>query len=292
MNLTWIPSVSASSFYAVWQIHVGQLLVSEKLAEALAQPTRMLIDVISEAGAAPGQFFDVLLPASANIESNHELARFALTKTLGRECADTHSLRVAGVLGDVERAVHRHAPRLQEELALREQPLRMQWEAQGPGLLYSLSRITDPEFLVADARVALVMPVLGGGGWAHPRFNQVTFEAVLTNIVPHLPEVLRLAWLLAHLHLDLPRYSECLSPSPGEHIGSLALIPMLLHCGEQLDICSCTSATIAAAMTAWCADGGQQASRAATVYTWWQTYLGNRPSVGAALMALEQMLHT
>ena len=102
--------------------------------------------------------------------------------------------------------MRRAFPNLLDDLSLRLLPLREQWEVHGPLLLQNMARWTDPRVVVAEARIVLVHPALGGGGAAHIPFNNVHIEAVLTNPVPELPENLRLVWLLAQLSLDLPAF--------------------------------------------------------------------------------------
>ena len=113
-------------------------------------------------------------------------------------------------------------PRAAEELPLRIDPLRSQWEARGPGLLAAMRRLSADDLLVPAASLMLVQPVLGGGGLAHPSSNGVTFEGLLANPLPQLPEVLRLGWLLGQLNFDLPAYEELLGRTRLDVVGPLA----------------------------------------------------------------------
>lgn len=290
MNLTWTPSASASSLYAVWRLRQGPPLLSADLASALEEPAEALLNAMEVAGAEPNRTLQWLVALSANIESNQQLAEQALTRVLGRTKASSQAPRLIGPLTTLEHVFERQMPSLPDDLRLREQPLRMQWEAHGPGLLYTLARAAEPELLVSDAQVVLVTPVSGGGGVPHPLLNQVTFEAVVTDVVPQLPEILRLAWLLAHLNLDLPRYGERLPHQQRETVGSLALIPLVLFSAERLELAACDKAHFRAAIKAWLPHDASLAERVDTLHAWWEVYLDSRPTIEAGLLALAHML--
>lgn len=290
MHLRWQPNATASSFYAVLKLsEVGHLMDAE-LAASLAEPARVLLTRIDQAGISTRRFFDHLIPVSAQESATLDLARTVLSKTLGREQALIGARQLADWLAEIERAFLTHQPRCTEELALREQPIRMQWEARGPGVLYALSRLTEPGFLAENALIVLVHPVSGGGGIAFAPYNTSVFQAVLTDVVPELPEVLRLAWLAAQLNLDLPRFTERLSRTSRETVGPLALIPIVLASGEQAELARCDEVAIRQAISAWLPDRNANPALSATLWRWWQVYRDSRPSVAGGLLALEQML--
>ena len=133
-------------------------------------------------------------------------------------------------------------PKLLDELELRAGPLREQWEGRGPGLLAGICRLTEPGILVERADVLVVYPVAGGGGTAHREHNAVSIEAVLANPLPQLPEVARLAWLIAQLNLDLPRYTETLRGS--RRVAALATIPPTLAAAADVELVQDDRATL------------------------------------------------
>ena len=101
--------------------------------------------------------------------------------------------------------------------------LREQWEARGPGLLRAVGLRTEESLVADEAQVIVVQPALGGGGQAHLSANAVRIEAVLANPHAELPEVVRLAWLLAQLQLDLPAYSDRIQADRLPHVLSLVV---------------------------------------------------------------------
>lgn len=125
-----------------------------------------------------------------------------------------------------------------DELAARVRPLCEQWDARGPGLMRMLDRQAGP-IGVARATVALTLPVVGGHGVALPAANAVLFEAVLANPLPELPEVLRLAWLLAQLGAD------------ADASRAAGLVSEVLTAAEEVELATADAATIELATEAW-----------------------------------------
>ena len=121
------------------------------------------------------------------------MAEVALAKTIGRgNRFEATVSTLADCLAAVLAAQRSALPQLDDELALRELPLREQWEARGPGILTHVAQLTESGLYPEEAEVLLVHPALGGGGAAHLPYNSVRIEAVLANPHADLPEVVRL----------------------------------------------------------------------------------------------------
>lgn len=288
-SLQWVASFSASCFHAADAMVRGAKLVDGNLAPQLSQSALALRETVRGSGLPETRLWRQLLALSHQIENNRELAATAIRKTSGGSQHEALAGRLAGRIADLEAAMHRAAPQMMEELAHRGRPIRELWEAYGPGLLRAAARQTDDRLLISGAEVVLVHPVSGGGGTASLSNNSVRFEAVLTNSVPQLPEVLRLTWLLAQLNNDLPVFSEGLDPDRLPLISSLAMLPVALHAGQELELCSADPAILPLALNSWPMEV-LPAGIAETLTIWWQTYQETRPSWGTALQALDQML--
>ena len=130
-----------------------------------------------------------------------------------------------------------------EELELRTGPLRLQWEARGPGMLRTIGELTEPELIVPSADVILVYPALGGGGDAQLPNNTVRIEAVLANQVTELPETVRLGWMLAQLHLDVPMYGENVHIDRLPHVARFAMLVPALQAAEEVELVQLHSRT-------------------------------------------------
>lgn len=148
------------------------------------------------------------------------------------------------------------------ELRLRGGPIREQWDARGPGLMRQIGRLTEP-MIGARAAVALVAPVAGGHGHAFADAGLVTFEAVLTNPAAELPEVLRLAWLLAQL-----------SGVDGGEASRIALVAATLAGAEEVELATLKGPALERALGLWRVTENP-ISTAAALLPWWGEYRGS-----------------
>src|SRR5688500_12541849 len=135
-TLHWRVSISTSALHAAAALLRGEAFADQGLATAVAESAVTLQSEIQATNLPNERFWTNLLGLSSGIESNRDLARMALTKTMGRGVAsDAAEPRIAAAITSVEGAVSRYAPKMAEELPLRLGPLREQWEARGPGFL-------------------------------------------------------------------------------------------------------------------------------------------------------------
>lgn len=289
-DIRWLASFSASCFYAAEAVAHGRAPDGCDLASAIAGPARDLVEEIDSWAVPAEAFWRHLVPLSAQIESNRELAEVALAKTIRR---DERTAAMVGPLAvriaEIEAAALRAFPGLIDDLAARSEPLRGEWDLRGPGLLAGLGRLTDERLLVPRADAVLVWPVFGGGGRANLSYNSVLIEAVQGDPAAGLPEVVRLAWLVGQLNVDLPIFSERIHPSRVPLVAAAAALPPVLTAAEELELARCDAPTVRAVLAsdpqfAACADP------AGIVLEWWGTYLGSRPAWHVALVALERML--
>ena len=131
-----------------------------------------------------------------------------------------------------------------------------------------------------------MQPATGGGGRAHPLYNAVSIEAVLANPHPELPEVTRLGWLWAQLHLDLPKYHEVWGRAAITRIGPLAVLPPLLAAADQVELVRFDRPLLAAALDAFAAP----AVEVDVLFDWWETYRTSQSAFDVAAAALGHML--
>jgi hypothetical protein len=292
IDLRWLASASASALHAVDAISRGETLVDERLQACLTEPAERLVDEMEAAGVVAEQAMPLLAALAMGIENNRELVEVAVTRLRGRSdsLADLVG-RIAGRVADVEAAFRRSLPDVVDQLALRGEPLRRQWEARGPGLLLHFGRLTDELLVPKEAQVALVFPALGGDGVAHLPFNSVRIEAVLANPHPELPEVVRLAWLLAQLQLDLPIYSEQMAPSRLTHVARLATLPGVLEAAEYVELVHDAASRLHFALSAWrVVPPADSTAVAEVVDAWWRTYHEKTVPIHIALGSLDRML--
>lgn len=150
------------------------------------------------------------------------------------------------------------------ETQLRIRPLREQWEARGPGLLGRLRTILPWLEFPHEVTVWLINPKVGGAGRILSP-SEIEFEAVLANPWPMLPEVVRMAWLIA-----------CSSISD-DHRAAIGIIPAVVAAAEYVELARLDGTTIECALQHWHleANPAKDVSSAALM-NWWE---GNRSKV-------------
>jgi hypothetical protein len=212
----------------------------------------------------------------------------------------------ADLLRDLESSYRRMYPKIDEQLLLRARPIQESWTGFGRGLMAHLKRLMQPDWIVRDATVIFVQPILGGDGIAFPKSKIFLLEAMLTNASPEIPEVLRVAWLASQMNADrlsvgklsVDRLAEATDSTSHQQSRSLAIAMMMstLAAGEVMELCRCDEATAAKALQLWRIDVADSScdadydSIAKTAITWWETYLQTRPEIGVSLIALSKML--
>ncbi len=286
LELRWKASLSATCLHAAACKHAG-IAAADPLMAATDEPAAALVREIQDALWPVDDVLAMLAALSAEFENNRELVRRALAR-LRIDALDASVGRVAGAIADVEAALRRVRPEIVEELAVRGGPLKEQWEARGPGLLIEAARLTDAAVVPEAAEVVLVAPYAGGHGVAHPPQNRVTFEAVLVNPRPELPETVRLGWLLCQLNSDLPRFAEALPAGRSAAAFRVAMLAPALAAAEAVELARCDEAAIEGALDAWRLE--PPAESASMVWQWWNTWLDSGDKWPVAVAALEQML--
>jgi hypothetical protein len=290
LKLHWRPHVTTSCLHAADALLRGGTIVEPRLAEAIAAPSQELARNIASETVNGPRFWRFLFGLSASAGSSRELALQALTKTVGRHRAELLLPRMSGALVELEAAVRRAFPDLISELELRMRPLREQWEARGPGMLYGICLRPEASLIAEQAEVLVVQPARGGGGQAHLSANSVRIEAVLANPHPELPEVVRLAWLLAQLQLDLPAYSDRIHADRLPRVAAYAMMMPVLEAAQEVELVQVSSALLDRAIAAWHLSVPADLNAPQVVLQWWETYRDSRPPFPVALTALDQML--
>ncbi len=296
MHLTWTPNASTSALHAAQSICAfGDKLADARIAESIGKYALGLGQWIET--AAPfdtARFWSLLVGHSAMIDSNTELAQAVVRKAAIRVADKTAISQLAGFISDIEAAYNQLFPKFHEQLPLRARPLQEHWLGFGPGLLAHLGRLTQKDLLVSEARVVLLQPILGGAGVAHLDQNLVRIEAVLTNPLVELPEVVRLAWLLSQLHLDLPFHSETIGANLLARLAPLAMLPPILAAAEVMELSKCDDSVAELAIEQWHIpvprDKGIHTEIVPVMMDWWETYLQTRPDWQTAMQAFAKML--
>lgn len=290
-HLRWKPHFVTSALHAAEASAYGREIVDARLAAAVEGPAQEMQHFITSAELPSARFWRYLIALCITFDSSRDLAKIALVRTIGAgDRANLLRERVAGHVDAIKAAVAGAFPNMAEELELRTGPLRVQWEARGPGMLRKIGELTEPALIVPGADVVLVHPALGGGGQAQLANNTVRIEAVLTNQVAELPETVRLAWLLAQLHLDLPMFGENIHIDRLPHVARFAMLVPALQAAEEVELVELVPDLVRQAIVAWDLEVPPDLDAADLIIRWWATFRDTRPPFRIALEALDQML--
>lgn len=294
-QLQFKPSFGGTAIYLAMESRQWNAETTPEWVTTIRPFANSLNGCLATLGLSSDHLWLGLLNAATQFESNQELAAIFLKRVKGTTSTRPDDApRLTAAISSLEGAVRKIYPELENELSLRVGPLREQWEARGPGLLHHLSRTTDPDLLPATANVALVTPIRGGGGIALLPSNTVLFEGVLTNGDAALPETLRLAWLVAQLQLDLPKFSEAIHASRLPRVASLALLPPILEAAFQVELTPSSLAespeALAHAIEAWISPQNNAQELGETLVHWRETQIESQTPWRVALTGLDRLI--
>jgi len=288
-ELRWVVSLSASA------CHLGDLArrglgTEHPLVQAAVGPAQVLDKELRGTRLEEGVFWAHLLPLSAQVENNRQLIEAVVRRMLPPpQRATFNPVRLAGCVADLEAAVARAQPGLVEELTPAAERARAEWDERGPGLLRRIGELTNPGLVPQAATVAPIWPALGGYASAHLAWNLVRIELGETNPAG-LSDVLCLAWLMSQLNLELPMFSETITPDRLPRLAAWAMLPPALQAAEEVGLTPEPGFSLRAALEAWHVEAPDLALVVEKLDVWWQSYLDARPDWDVAIAALERMI--
>lgn len=280
--------------------------------EQIAPPLTLLTHRLAAAEVDLSIFWRRLVAAAAAGHDDLTAVRQGLLAAgSGELTLDATAAAIHSLLAETRLAYQERYPKLADQLSLRSRPLREQWEAYGLGLLRRIASSTHETFIPKSATALLVLPVRGGDGDCDLASGKLWIEAVLTNSIATVPEVLRLAWLVARLGLAAQLIPAGEGKSAGEggatgqgkpvepggpldrglEVLSLALLPITLEAAAYLEIGPSPSQApelIATAAEAW--NGSIDAAVIEALQHWWAQSQELRHPFPVALKALDRML--
>jgi hypothetical protein len=291
-TIRWLASSPASALYAADCLRRRLPFVDAALAGALRDPTARLVRAIATTSLPVERVWANLVPLSLHTEGSRHLVDTALSKLAGRHQITPHIDPLADRVVAVERAFNSAVPNAADELPLRIGPLSELWDAHGPGLLAAIGNFTDAELLAERVTVGVLLPVTGGGGRCYPDCNVVLTEGVLANPHARLPEIVRLAWLVAQINLNLARFQGDLKRERAVELGAWALLPATLAAAQDLELAKCDETTLREAVTAWRVEVPPNRAFLHDLMRWWETYCTDQPPWPIAVTALDMLIAT
>jgi hypothetical protein len=292
MHLLWTKSFSASALHAancIWkcssQIH------DENLREKLGPAADALGTCLEDLDAVHSQrLWDGLIVLSSKIQSNSALADQLLSDFIDGFVEQVAAQRLVGAITDVEASFKLLFPKYLEQFDFRIRPLHEQWVGYGNGFLAHLRRLTRNDAWVKEANVIGVQPILGGAGRSHCEHQSIHIEAVLTNPLAEIPEIIRLGWLVSQLYTVPFRSQLGLSPADTAHLLPIAMLVPCLASAEVLELTKCTEANAELSIEQWNIAVPSHRDVASDLVPmlmeWWETCLKTKPDWDVALKAL------
>lgn len=283
-RLSWTGNHATARWQVAWDAYHSSLPGDSPLLESLAR----LRAACAEERVPAEAFLDHVVPLSFTTPNHRELAERVLVKTIGRAETGMRLNRFHGVVIEIMAAADKLVP------AAKNSPasgfLQQKWGLHGAGLLAGISNLSEPAVLVEAADIVLVDQAANIVGRAYSPYNLVCVTNVTEDTSPELPEVVRLAWLLSLLNLDLPRYAEQVRLNPQATVAALAMLPLALQASQMIELGTCDVSMIRQAVADWLPFEDNRDRKADTLNQWWDVYQSTRPHFAASLAALDQLL--
>ena len=296
MKIDWRSNFNISALHAAQATCFETNLVDHRVQNAIQGPARALNDWYRQRTPSSfsdrGEIWSVLIEQSLDCDQPEQIAEQAQRLLFATAQSDSTTRNfIAGRIGEIQAAYALLFPKFAEQIDLRLRPLRELWEGWGPGLLAHIGRLTERRLIPSQATVVGVQPILGGAGRAYPNQQFVTIEAVLTNPVVELPEVIRLAWLLAQQGASQIAITESTMSDRGSFVWALAMLPPVLAASQIVELARIDEANLSLAIEQWSiAIPESLKNPAQSLIHWWETYLQTKPSWEVALNAIDKML--
>jgi hypothetical protein len=296
MHLQWTKSYSTSALHAAeccWRFRAQVL--DETLRAKLGPCADSLGTCLEDLDALSTlRLWDTIVALGSRIESNSALANQLLSDHIDGFVEQSLAQRLVGAITDVEAAFKLQFPKYIEQFDYRIKPLQEQWVGYGGGFMAHLRRLTRSDHLVREASVVGVQPILGGAGRAHCEHQSIHIEAVLTNPLAELPEVVRLGWLLSQLHTVAFRSELGFTPDTFRHLIPLAMLVPSLAAAEVLELTKCNESIAELAVENWHiaipTNRDVSTDLVPMLMDWWELCLKSKPEWSVALKALAHRL--
>lgn len=290
-KVSWKHSAAGSVLYAAAAVAQNLPLNDPRLNRLLVPAVD---DINTQLGASDldwRDFWQAMVKGGFQSRDDLELCENALQAAgCSSLTVDTMAKAISGAITDLRLLFGERFPKLAEQLPLRSGPLRTAWEAYGPGLLRQIAKLTHDELLPQRVTVWFVQPVAAGGGDADAKSKTVWMEAMLTNVDTQVPEVLRLAWLIARVGLGHENANRFVDPGRLPAVASTALVPIVLAAGRELDLLPTEAWPVPQATQLWLRNTA--AKRSDIIQSWWRQLSSGETPFPVAIKALDRMLQS
>lgn len=291
MKLIWKPSLRASALNLARQTVYHPELISTKTSdefEALAgeiHECARMIDVQDPRAA----WCDLIASSESFSKPEEHVQHWhSRIKQENRTSGPSFS---ASQLQKLESEFRSLLPQADSQMSFRLGPLTQQWDGYGAALTAHLKRLIALTLPRGNMEVLAVYPLVNGDGYVSLSEKKAVIEAVFVNPNPELPEVIRVAWLVAQIISSSDKRNGPVSKRRND-INALALLPPVLAIGEVVELTRCDESTLQLAIDQFSPARPEFPDLSKTLLHWWETYLQTKPEWSIALMALERALHS
>jgi len=301
-RLRWTTGERLTPIHAASCFALGTRSVDDSIARGIAAPMAELNSRLAAADIDFAVFWQRLVTAAAAGESDIEACSSSL---IAAGCSslstDATGNAIASQIADIRLIYSERYPKLAEQLALRGRPIREQWDGYGAGLLKRIGKLTHPSFLPKSIAVQLISPYRGGDGGLDASAARIWIEAVLANPIPEIPEVLRVAWLVAQVGMieavsagpEDSRGDPLVSPVRLPRVAALATLALTLEAASYLELITTPAETLSLifvkAADAWRLH--EDSESLDLLKHWWKQFQDLQTPPPVALKALDRMLH-
>lgn len=291
-KIQWVAHPELSAAHAAYLVATRAPCNDPKTEQTLIQPVTEANNRLFSASVDVGQFWQqYLLQVLSDVPMEQACGVALLAAGANEMQVEQTSKAVANRLGDARLAFTNRYPKLAEQLDLRARPLRERWETYGPGLLNQVGKQIwgdrpPADWWMPQVTALMVQPMRGGDGGYDASGARLWLEAMLTDVDPRVPEVLRVAWLVTSMAID--NYARGTS---GElslmRPWSLVSVPLVLNAGRELELLRGEELPTNEAMKLW---HFADEEVAATVSQWWAVQADSTAPLPARLKRLDEML--
>ncbi len=277
-TIRWQSDPQLSVIHAAYVVATDAVCSDRKTHQALVGPATEINNRLLSASIDVATFWDRLFAEYAFDPGHARICEIALTDA---GCSELQLEQTAGAisncLAECRLAFLARFPKLSEQLQLRSKPMIDRWKQVGSSLLSEIaSQIwhhqPPDDWWPSRAVGLLVQPIRGGDGNFDADSRKFWVEAVLNDVDPAVPEILRVAWLVTQLTISL-QMREKSSVAVTGMPWSLGAVPLVLSAAAKIELTADSDLPIAPAMALWRLG---DAATAATVGQWWDQWQKKR----------------
>lgn len=292
VTVRWITDPELSAVQAAYIVATGAPCVDEKTLQRLVGPVTGINTRLISSSIDVREFWQRYRWESVDDNDSNRACTVAL---LAAGCSEFQieqtSKAISSLLSECRSSFKGRFPKLGEQLELRARPLKERWETVGPGLLRDIQRQVwgerpPSEWWPTRTEGLLIQPIRGGDGGYVASAGIFWIEAMLTDVDPKVPEVLRVAWLMTQLAIEAH-----VREKSGDHslarVWSLASVPLVLTAARDLEVIRGESLPIKGAIELW--NLGDEAISDKLEF-WWQQTLAAKTPLPIALKEFDRLL--